>query len=185
MTALRATVTFQQIIVTNAVEISVAQKNTTAPQTTGKTTSGTKSTKTTPNSSAPSLGDKIKNALSIIGKDFQELFSSRWFKTINEIALTGDPNQTYTVSIAGETKNITFILNQSFNEQARYWVLSINDQSNNPIISDIPLLCGYDLLEQYQYLNIGHLLVVNISDQTIEYPNADNIAGNFELVWVL
>lgn len=77
MLALRATVVFQQVIVTNAVEISVAQKKTTAPQTTGKTTSGTKSTKTTPNSSAPSLGDKIKDALTIIGKDFQELFSSR------------------------------------------------------------------------------------------------------------
>lgn len=104
---------------------------------------------------------------------------------INEIPLTGDPNQTFTVTISGETRNITLILTQSYNEQAGYWVLGINDQSNNPIISNIPMLCGQDLLEQYQYMDIGNLLVVNISDQAIEYPNANNIAGNFELVWVL
>jgi hypothetical protein len=47
MTAMRATVTFQQIIVTSAVEISVNQKsiptkNTSVPQTTGKSNSGPK-----------------------------------------------------------------------------------------------------------------------------------------------
>lgn len=45
MTAMRATVVFQQVIVTDAVEISVSQKNTSAPQTTGKTNGGTKATK--------------------------------------------------------------------------------------------------------------------------------------------
>lgn len=76
MLGMRATVVFQQIIVTSAVEISVAQKTTSAPQTTGKTTSGTKSTKSTATSSAStSLGDRVKSALSTVLKDFQELFS--------------------------------------------------------------------------------------------------------------
>lgn len=46
MYAMRATVTFQEIIVTSAVSISVSQKTTSAPQTTGKTNAGTKATST-------------------------------------------------------------------------------------------------------------------------------------------
>lgn len=42
MKALRATVTFQQIITTSAVEISVSQKTSSYPQTTGKTNIGSK-----------------------------------------------------------------------------------------------------------------------------------------------
>lgn len=42
MYALRATVTFQQVIVTNAVTISVSQKTTADPQATGQTNSGVK-----------------------------------------------------------------------------------------------------------------------------------------------
>lgn len=63
MTTLRATITFQQIIVTSAVEISVAQKNTAAPQKTGKTNNVTKPTKATPNSSAGNVGDIINATL--------------------------------------------------------------------------------------------------------------------------
>lgn len=99
--------------------------------------------------------------------------------------LTSEPNQTYTITISGSRRNITFILTQSYNAQAGYWVLGIYDNTNSPIILNIPLLCGYDLLGQYRYLNIGSLFLVNIGDQSIEYPNADNIDGNFELAWVM
>ena len=104
---------------------------------------------------------------------------------VTEIALSADPNQTFTVTIPGDTRNITLIITQSFNEQAGYWVLGINDQSNNPIVSNIPLFCGHDLLEQYQYLNNGSCYLTNVGDQALEYPNASNITDNFKLLWVL
>ena len=99
--------------------------------------------------------------------------------------LTSDPNQTYTVTIPGAKRNITFILTQSYNAQAGYWVLGIYDKSNTPIVLNIPLFCGYDLLGQYGYLDIGSLYLINAGDQTIEYPNDTNIDNNFELVWEL
>ena len=46
MYAMRATVTFQQIIVTDAVAIRVSQKTTSAPQTTKQTNAGVKATST-------------------------------------------------------------------------------------------------------------------------------------------
>lgn len=101
------------------------------------------------------------------------------------ISLSNLPNQTYTVTIPGDTRNITFIITQSYNEQAKYWVMGIYDQSNNPIITNIPMLSGYNLLEQYAYLNIGEIYVINIGDQAIESPDDTNIGNNFELKWVL
>lgn len=102
-----------------------------------------------------------------------------------EIPLTSKPNQAYTVTISGSKRNIAFILTQSYNAQAGYWVLGIYDNTNSPIVLDIPLFCGYDLLGQFGYLDIGHLYLINIGDQTIEYPDDKNIDGNFELMWVL
>lgn len=104
---------------------------------------------------------------------------------VTEISLSGKPNQTWTVTISGEKKNITFIITQSYNEMAGYWVLGIYDRANNPLVLNLPLLCGHDLLEQYQYLNIGELHLLNIGDSTIENPDDLNIAANFELLWVL
>ena len=103
----------------------------------------------------------------------------------NYFSLTNAPNQTYTVMISGSKRNITFILTQCYNARAGYWALGIYDKTNAPIVLNIPLLCGYDLLEQYGYLDIGSLYLVNIGDQTIEYPDDTNIADNFELAWEL
>lgn len=103
----------------------------------------------------------------------------------SRISLSNLPNQVYTVTIPGEKRNITFIITQSFNEEAGYWVMGIYDKSNNPVVINIPLLPGYDLLEQYGYLDIGELYIVNIGDQSVEVPDDKNIGSNFELSWVL
>lgn len=103
----------------------------------------------------------------------------------NYFSLTSAPNQTYSVIISGSKRNITFILTQRYNAQAGYWALGIYDKANFPIVLNIPLLCGYDLLDQYGYLDIGHLYLINVGDQSIEYPNDKNIDGAFELKWVL
>jgi hypothetical protein len=104
---------------------------------------------------------------------------------VTEISLSGNPNQTWTVTIPGEKRNITFIITQSYNEMAGYWVLGIYDRTNTPIVLNIPLLRGHDLLEQYQYLNLGELYLINIGDSALENPDDTNIAANFKLLWVL
>ncbi|HCW79877.1 MAG TPA: hypothetical protein DG942_02085 [Ruminococcaceae bacterium] len=104
---------------------------------------------------------------------------------VNEIALTNLPNQTYSLEIPGDNHNITFIITQSWNEQAGYWTISIYNQESEPLVLGIPLLCGHDLLEQYQYLKIGSLYLINIGDPTIENPDANNIGQNFKLLWEL
>lgn len=104
---------------------------------------------------------------------------------VSEIALNNNPNQTYSLTVPGDHQNIAFILTQAWNAEAGYWTIGLYDQTMRPIVLGIPLLCGHDLLEQYQYLNIGSLYVVNIGDPTIETPDDTNIGQNFKLLWVL
>ena len=103
----------------------------------------------------------------------------------SRVALSSLPNQTYSVTIPGENRNITFIVTQSWNAQANYWVMGIYDKTVAPIVLGIPMLCGHDLLGQYAYLDIGSLYVENIGDPSIEEPDSENIGQNFELRWVL
>ncbi len=100
------------------------------------------------------------------------------------INLTANPNQTFKTTIPGDIRNLSFILTQSYNAQAGYWVLGIYDVSKNPIILNVPMLCGYDLLGQFQYMNIGSIYIVNVGDHTQLNPNDMNIT-NFVLVWKL
>lgn len=104
---------------------------------------------------------------------------------VTEFPLSKNINQTYTVTVSGDSRNITFIVEQFYNNIAGYWIINIYDKSKQPVVMDIPLLAGQNLLEQYGYLNIGELYVINIGDQSISKPDDTNIADNFKLVWVL
>jgi hypothetical protein len=103
---------------------------------------------------------------------------------VSTLALTNKPNQTFKTTIPGDTRNLSFILTQSYNAQAGYWVLGIYDVSKNPIVLNIPMLCGYDLLGQYQYMNIGSIVIINTGDQAQLNPDNINIS-NFVLAWKL
>lgn len=104
---------------------------------------------------------------------------------VTEIALSNSPNQTFSVTIPGGSRNLSLIIRLSYNTPAGYWVMGIYDSSDSPIVLNIPLLCGHDLLEQYQYLNIGSAYVVNVGDTTIENPDNTTISTNFKLLWEL
>jgi hypothetical protein len=102
------------------------------------------------------------------------------------IKLSNSPNQTFTVTIPGDSKNLNLKLTQNYNLIAGYWVLGIYDSdTDDPYIVGLPLLWDGDLLAQYTYMELGSLYVVNKGDLTINVPNDTNIADNFVLVWEL
>lgn len=102
---------------------------------------------------------------------------------VNKINLTSIIDQTFSMTISWEDKNRSFTIHQSWNEEAEYWTIDLYDGNYRPLIMGIPLLCGHDLLEQYQYMQIGSLYIVNTGDPSIEQPSLMDI-GNFELLWV-
>ncbi|QCT20844.1 hypothetical protein FEM41_14910 [Jejubacter calystegiae] len=73
--------------------------------------------------------------------------------SITEIPLTAN-NQTFSISLAGTDYRITVLWRGTF------WCLDLVDAVGNTIIAGIPLVTGYDLLKQYEYLKLGFALYV-------------------------
>jgi len=104
---------------------------------------------------------------------------------LTKIPLSIDPNQTFTTTISGSTKNLTLKFTISYNRQAGYWIMGIYDHTTgDALITNMPLLPDHNLLRQYQYLDIGTVAVlVNIGDPTVLTPDDTNLASNFALFW--
>lgn len=99
------------------------------------------------------------------------------------IPLYNFPNNTYTIVIEIEEKNTTFNLFFSYNLSAPYWTLEIQDVNKNPIVSNIPLLSGHNLLDGLEYLEIGELYLFTQDDVTQEVPDSTNLDSDYFLVW--
>lgn len=100
------------------------------------------------------------------------------------IPLTTDPNNTFSSTIPVNGKNVTFNFFLRYNTEAGYWVMDLLDASKNPLISSMPLLTGINLLEQYEYLQIGKAYIVKIDDSLqVDSPSSTNLGTDFVLVW--
>ncbi len=60
------------------------------------------------------------------------------------------------------------------------WVLTISDQTGNQLAS-MPVLPGFDLLEQYQYLGIGGALFVLNQAQPNTPPTFAGLGSDWQL----
>lgn len=97
-------------------------------------------------------------------------------------------NQTISVQLSIDNKNITLILSFTYNTPAGYWFMSISDQNGVMMLDAIPLLVSdypaANLLEQYSYLQIGSACVVpNSSVAASLQPTDTNLGIDYVLVW--
>ena len=63
-----------------------------------------------------------------------------------------------------------------------YWVLDLQNDRGEPVISGIPLVTGADLLAQYDYMGLGFKLVVVCDDSTQDYPTKTDLGGRSHLL---
>ncbi len=103
---------------------------------------------------------------------------------ITAFSLTTKPNQKIAIRIPGDTRTLALILRLSYNAEARYWTLSIYSASSEPLVLNIPLLCGQDLLKPYAYLGIGRAALYNTGLPGVEQPDSTNL-DKFLLRWRL
>ena len=102
------------------------------------------------------------------------------------VPLTTNPNQVFQVSLSinGGVTNLT--LSVSYNEMANYWTLAVQDVNGTALLSSVPMITGVwpaaNLLEQYQYLNIGSAYILNLGDPN-DYPDSTNLGVTFALLW--
>ncbi|EDJ7416999.1 hypothetical protein CHY15_06285 [Salmonella enterica subsp. enterica serovar Brandenburg] len=95
--------------------------------------------------------------------------------TIQEIPLTAD-NQQFSIILAGITWRIRIIWRDL------YWIMDLQNDRGEPVISGIPLVTGADLLAQYAYMGLGFKLVVMCDDSTQDYPTKTDLGGSSHLL---
>lgn len=95
------------------------------------------------------------------------------------IPLVSSP-QRLSISLAGTTYNLRVY----WCRPAQVWILDILDVNSKPLILNIPLVTGADLLAQYTYAGIAGKLFAQTTTGTLLPPTFANLgsAGNLYFV---
>jgi hypothetical protein len=103
------------------------------------------------------------------------------------VPLTNAPNATTSVTLSIDNTLVQVTIITNFNAMANYWMMSIFDVYNTPLITLVPMLTGLypaaNLLVQQQYLKIGAWFIVNVGNDPNDYPDQTNLGSSFQL-WV-
>ena len=99
--------------------------------------------------------------------------------TTYEIPLTPEA-QTFKINLAGKLYQI----NLWWNDISKNWNFDINDQDGNAIINSIPLIPGYNLLEQFDYLNFGGSLIAKTDGNIYQNPTYDNFGETSHIYFI-
>lgn len=100
------------------------------------------------------------------------------------VPLTTSPNQTFTSTIPVNGGKIKFNFFLRYNTEQKCWEMDIRDKNKNPLVVSVPLVCGLNILEQYDYLNIGSAYIAKTdSNLTTDRPNEYNLGSTFILLW--
>lgn len=70
---------------------------------------------------------------------------------------------------------VSYDLTLKWNEFGQRWVMDIALTSGGMLVSGIPLVVGQDLIEQFTYLEIGGMLVVQSDYDVLAAPTFDNL----------
>lgn len=99
------------------------------------------------------------------------------------IPITAKPRNTFSCKIPVDGKNVTLVFTTRYNEIAGYWNVTVSDTNGLILINNLPMLPGQNILEQYSYLEIGSACIIPAHQMEDEYPNAENLGGDWLLVW--
>lgn len=105
----------------------------------------------------------------------------------NIIPLTTLPDQTFTITLPIDDKNIELSMRVRYNTEAEYWTIGIVDvATGTQIIDGMPLLVGQypaaNMLGQLKYLGIGGMAVVPNGTPITDSPNDTNLGSDFILI---
>lgn len=63
------------------------------------------------------------------------------------------------------------------------WFMDVFESDGiTPIVCGLPIRCGHNLFEQYQYLGLGKMLAL-IDGQADRDPSYDDMGSNLQLYW--
>lgn len=92
--------------------------------------------------------------------------------------------QTFKVTLEGGKRNVNIKLYLRYFDLIGDWTARItNNSTGKVLIDELPLVTGIDLLEQYQYLNIGHARLLRTTSTELDMPDNKTLGSTFKLIW--
>lgn len=67
-----------------------------------------------------------------------------------------------------------FVIRSCWNDQSHNWEIDIFDQSMQPVVTSIPLICGVNLLKQHQHI-LPTILFCYTDGNENSIPTFDNL----------
>jgi hypothetical protein len=79
-------------------------------------------------------------------------------------------------------ENIELEFTMQYNEIAEYWFVDISKDSTM-LLSGCPFIPQGDLLEQYQYMGIGHAYLIPRAELSAQFPDIETLSTEWYVVW--
>jgi hypothetical protein len=96
------------------------------------------------------------------------------------IPLTNIP-QRFTIELSG----VAYIITCKWNPEAPAWVLDFADEASNQVLlTNVPLVAGADLLEQFKHVGIPGKLLVYTDGDEFAPPTLENLGQEANLYYV-
>lgn len=105
-----------------------------------------------------------------------------------KVPLTNSPNQTFSIVIPVNGENINFTIFLSYNENAKYWLMTLTKTlTQEEVFCNLPLLCSFDkysnMIYQLDYKEVGEIMIVPIQETQSSMPNDEDIGIKYVMVW--
>lgn len=99
------------------------------------------------------------------------------------VPISDIPNNTFSSKIPVDGKNLTLTFRVTYNELAKYWLIDINDTNGNVLIRGLPVIPAQNILEPYQYMQIGSAYILPRTKVKEQWPTAGTLSSDWYLVW--
>lgn len=93
------------------------------------------------------------------------------------------PNNRFSSKIPVDGQNLTLIFYVTYNELAKYWLIDISNADGTMLLSGLPVVPAQNILEQYQYMQIGSAYILPRSKVKEQWPSADTLSTDWYLIW--
>ena len=106
-----------------------------------------------------------------------------------KVPLTNAPNQKFQCTLPVNDENIQFVFELWYNDQAKYWMLSLsNKTTREQIFVNLPLLATKsdvfgNLMCQLEYKNVGICYVFPTKEDQKSMPNDKELGELYLMVW--
>ena len=91
-------------------------------------------------------------------------------------------NHSYSVVVPFTDQNINLRFTMQYNEVAEFWFVDIS-RNDQMLLSAYPWIPAQDLLEQFQYMEIGHAYILPKTQITKQFPDYDTLSTEWAVVW--